>query len=677
MDTLYELSAQIEQLMFNAKVPPELETAISRAWQQTENEAGFEITAAMRSSAIGEDESGTSFAGIHRSELNVSAGSVCEAYREIIASKYSPQAIMYRHQKGLIDEDIMMCVGCLVMIDAIAGGVAYSGNPSNIHDDAIFINSAWGLPKAVVDGRINNDLFVVARTEPMRITQEEIHDKTKKFVCYPLEGICRLDSSSEKRTQPSLTHAQVLSLAKAAIAIERHYGVVQDIEWAIDHNGDLYILQCRPLQQKDADEDGSQRSKRTEEAAAVLEGGRIASPGAASGRAFIIEREADILSFPDGAILVTRQALPRWAMVLSRAAGVIAERGGVAGHLANVAREFGIPALFGLAAATTHLSSGDLITLDASGRAVHPGRIEALLQQASRAHFLMKNSPVFKSLNEVSRLITPLNLIDPYSSEFTPQNCQTLHDITRFAHEKAVNAMFTFGENKKFSKWVSKQLYVNGPMQWWIINLDDGLNKVVAGKYVRLEDIASMPMLAFWEGFTSIPWAGPPAIDGKGFMSVMFQSTRNPLLARGLRTARKDNNYFMITRNYCHLNSKLGYHFSTLEAFMSEKLDENYVKFQFRGGAADGQRRIRRILLIADLLEHFGFRVNTREDNLAAQVNGYDLAFTRQRLRLLGYLSLHTRQLDMIMGNETVVTRYKNKFINDINKIIENSHHQQ
>ena len=342
------------------------------------------------------------------------------------------------------------------------------------------------------------------------------------------------------------------------------------------------------------------------------------------------------------------------------------------GHLANVAREFGIPALFGLATATTTSSTGELITLDAGGKAVHQDRIEALLEQTPETHSLMESSPVFKTLQEVGRLITPLNLIDPHSSEFTPQNCQTLHDITRFAHEKAVKAMFTFGEDHKFSKWVSKQLYVNGPMQWWIINLDDGFNKLVAGKYVRLKDIASLPMLAFWEGFTAVPWAGPPALDGKGFMSVMFQFTRKPLLAHGLRTARKDSNYFMISRNYCHLNSRLGYHFSTLEAFMSEKLDENYVKFQFRGGAADYERRIRRILLIGDLLEQYGFRVKTREDNLVAQVNGYDLAFTRQRMKLLGYLSLHTRQLDMIMANETVVNRYKNKFINDINQIIGN-----
>ena len=230
--------------------------------------------------------------------------------------------------------------------------------------------------------------------------------------------------------------------------------------------------------------------------------------------------------------------------------------------------------------------------------------------------------------------------------------------------------MFSFGEGQKVSRWVSKQLYVNGPMQWWIINLDDGFNKEVTGKYVRLDDIASAPMLAFWEGFIAVPWAGPPAIDGKGFMSVMFQSTRKPLLVHGLRTGRKDSNYFMIAKNYCHLNSRLGYHFSTLEAFMSDQPAEWHIKFQFRGGAADYERRVKRIRLIGGMLEQYDFRVKIDEDNMNASAQGHDQEFGRQRLKILGYLSLHTRQVDMIMANGTAVTRYKNKFMKDIEYIL-------
>ena len=214
--------------------------------------AGFEITAALRSSAMGEDEAGSSFAGLHLSELNISAEHVLDAYKEIVASKYSLPAITYRLKKGFKDEDIVMCVGCLVMIDAVAGGVMYSRNPNNVHDDSIFINSAWGLPKAVVDGTVECDLFVVSRNIPPEIVYEDVRTKDRKFVCYPLEGVCRLDLSGDARVQPSITHEQILELAELAIKIEECYAVSQDIEWAIDHDGSINILQCRPLRQRES-----------------------------------------------------------------------------------------------------------------------------------------------------------------------------------------------------------------------------------------------------------------------------------------------------------------------------------------------------------------------------------------------------------------------------------------
>jgi hypothetical protein len=247
---LYTLQASMNRLIVEAEVPPDLVQAILEAWQVTEEEAGFEITAALRSSALGEDETGSSFAGMHRSELNISADNVIQSYKEIVASKYSLQAMTYRLKKGFKDEDIAMCVGCLVMVDARSGGVMYSRNPIDIHDDAIFINSAWGLPKAVVDGTIDCDLFVVARQAPLQVIHQDVKDKDRKFVCYPLEGVCRIDLTvDDTRRQPSLSDEQAIALAEMAVRLEAHYGTPLDIEWAVGHENEIYVLQCRPLQQ--------------------------------------------------------------------------------------------------------------------------------------------------------------------------------------------------------------------------------------------------------------------------------------------------------------------------------------------------------------------------------------------------------------------------------------------
>ena len=659
-EELVQASADIQQSILDAEVPGGLKEAVKEAWDILERRAGNRITLALRSSAVGEDLADSSFAGQYRSELNVSAEGFFEAYKNVLASNYSLPAVTYRLNRGFRDEDIPMSVGCLVMVDGLAGGVTYSRDPVHVHDDAIYICAAWGLPKSVVEGSDACDEYIISRSRDWQILSERIREKQRKFVCYPEEGVCRLDLIHEEKNLPAITHDTVKKLAEIAIRLETHYGSPQDVEWCLDADGIIYVLQCRPLK--------TAKSSRVTLAAdkdvvagrpALARGGVTASPGAAFGEVYIAEKGADILAFPEGAVLVVRQALPRWAPLLSRAAAVISEKGGFAGHLANVAREFDVPALFGLDEAATLFRQGDAITVDATARSVFPGKIDALLGKEEGRKHLMIGSPVHNLLAAVSALIVPLNLLDPDAAEFQPNNCRTLHDITRFIHEKSVQEMFRFGKDHRFSERSSKQLYYKVPMHWWILNLDDGFAAETSGKYVKLENVVSIPMRALWRGFTAFPWEGPPAPDGKGMLSVMFRATADPSLAVGVRSKYSDRNYFMISKNFCSLTSRMGFHFAMLESLVSDRPAENYASFQFKGGATDFHRRHLRVNFIAEILEELGFRVTIKQDHLNARIENQELDFMLKRLEVLGHLILHTRQLDVIMANTEQVEYYR------------------
>ena len=676
VENLHALCSEVQQLVLRAPLPGDVADAVTAACSRLAGRAGAPLALALRSSALGEDSVHSSFAGQYHSELNVDPDDALYAYKTVVASKYTPQAVTYRMNRGFRDEDIPMAVGCMVMVDAAAGGVAYSRNPVDASEDAVHINAVRGLPKAVVDGSTSCDLFVVSKSDPPQVIRREIALKTTRYALNADGGTDRLPVDDRTAASPAIEEKHQAAVAGIAAALETHYGLPQDIEWVIDPQGDIVLLQCRPLSVSPAHEAPSGRSEdlweTEEEDADVIAAGTVtASSGAAWGEVYVAAKAADTLRFPKGAVLVVRQALPRWAALLNRAAAVVSEQGGVAGHLASVCREFGIPALFGVENAAGCLKTGERVTVDADRLKIYRGVKEKSYAGRKPRPNLMAGSPVHQILKRAGRLIIPLNLLDPDAADFKPEKCATLHDITRFIHEKSVHEMFSFTKHQNFPDRAARQLLYNKvPMQWWVLDLDDGLAAPPDGKFIRFENIVSIPMIAFWEGFIAIPWDGPPAMDGGGFMSVMFQSTANPALATGVRSQYAQHNYFMISKNYCSLNSRLGYHFSILEALVGERIRENYISYQFRGGAADDQRRRRRVAFIGDILEDNGFSVRIRNDHMTARMEGYPEAHMTAYLRVLGYLNLHTRQLDMIMTNPAQVDYYDRKIRKDIEGIL-------
>jgi pyruvate,water dikinase len=665
LDELFVLASKLRQLILAAEVPPEIADAIEAAADAVNTEP--DGTFAMRSSALGEDAAGVSFAGQYESLLNIRRSHLVASYLEVVASKYTPQAMQYRKQRGIRDDEVAMSVGCLEMVDARSGGVVYSGNPSDERNSDIHISSAWGLPKSIVDGRFSSDVFVVERSEPPTISVREIGDKQSLFVRHPREGVRRGEVPEDQRRHGSLTDDEILAIADIAVRLERHFKTPVDVEWAINQDGEIIALQCRPLAQSRAITDCEPPADTPDP---LIRGGVTASPGAAAGAIHWVNRDVDALSFPRNSVLALAQPLPRWAALLDRTAAVVAEEGGFAGHLATVARELGVPAILG-AGSLANLENQMEVTVDASGRAVYPGSVDALVQHRAKPPEPVADNPIRRALRAVLKHISPLNLTDPKALEFTPARCETMHDITRFCHEQAVQEIFAFGTDTSFPEYASKQLHHNVPMQWWVLDLGNGFKDAVTGKYVHLEEIACRPMLALWDGMVAVPWDGPPAVSGRGLASVLFQATANPALSSPFRKPYANRNYFIISKHFMNLQSRFGFHFTNVEALAGERPEENYLSFSFKGGAADNERKVARARLIGSLLTDRGFETTVVEDMVTARRIHLEQQEVERDLRVVGYLLMHTRQLDMVMNQPEAVEHYRAKMATDIDGLIQ------
>jgi pyruvate,water dikinase len=404
----------------------------------------------------------------------------------------------------------------------------------------------------------------------------------------------------------------------------------------------------------------------------LLSGGTAAAPGIGSGPAHLVHTDGDMARFPSGGVLVVGHALPKWAPLLGKAGALISETGGTTGHLAGVAREYGLPALVGMQGIISVLREQadphPLITVDARGRAVYLGVPPDDPPRPAGSARACSPSP---SLKAVTNLILPLYLLDPGADDFSSAGCRTLHDITRFCHEKSVEAMFdTQREGRGKGKPPGKQLKAGARLKYWLLDMGGGFADGVTTPFVDIRQIRSLPMLALWNGMTAIPWAGPPAPDGRGFLSVLARSASNPELDPLVANSMSERNYFLVSRSFCNLQTRIGYHFCTVEAEAGEAEHANYASFHFKGGAASMDRRALRVRLRADILQEHGFAASARNDALFAHAEGAPRQDILNKTRILGYLLIHTRQVDMIMRNTGMVAELSAKLRADIRALL-------
>ena len=646
--SLTAVSKELTDLIMQAKIPLDIEVDVIEAVDTLWPFETKDLLFALRSSAVRED-SRASFAGQYRTVLNVSYDNILDAYKQVIASKYSPEAMYYRVNFGLSDIETPMAVLCLEMIDAKTSGVMYTQDLQHPESDKMVIHSVWGLGNMLVSGRMTPDITKVTKSESPEITTG-INIKAN-----------RIDMDTSRKASVSLSDKAAKKLACWGATLESYFKEPQDIEWCVDQNDKLFLLQSRPLRTEKF-----QTLERLEcnfddiQNQVLLSEGETACAGIGAGKVYRVENEIDLDSIPNGSILVSRNASPNFVRVMKRLNAIITEKGSMAGHLASVAREFGVPALMNAKNALENLPHGIEVTVYTDGHKVYKGLVPSLLESPCAKRNLFADSPFMRKLKYVIDFISPLRLIDPESDIFKPDGCRSMHDIIRFCHEKAVQEMFHIGDRRIIKIRGSKKLKLEIPMLIYVLDVGGGLSdKPKYQKSVHIDEIQCAPLIAVLKGLNH------PNIQRGDVTHFDWAEYDKLVLSGGIVSPESAMfaSHAIVSQDYANLNLKFGYHFVIVDALFTDQTQNNHILFRFNGGGADLSKRMLRADFLTRILKALDFEVIRKSDLVDAEFTSADQETTAEKLDMLGRLLGATRLMDMYLKDASMVDRFVDDFM--------------
>ena len=655
----------IGKLFENSELPDEIKKSITKNLNTLLAKHKKTFNFAVRSSAYGEDDERLSYAGQFDSFLNCPYNEVYSAYIKVIASRFKYNVITYSKEESLKETLLPMAVGIQKQIDAVVAGVVYTIDPSDDCIDCLLISATYGLGTSVVSGTASADYLKVSRLDPSKIVAKRIGKKNTKTICGESRSTINVPVDEDLKTKECLSDQQINELTESALFLDRYFKRPLDIEWCFDKNGKLYILQCRPLKLAHKAKISIENLKEILAQKKVLmnQKGQVAQRGIVAGKVCQINEDDEPEDFPAGGIAVTKYTSPRLSHIIRKAKAIITDVGSSTGHMATVAREFGVPLIVNTAEATQILSNGLEITVDAEENIIYKGIIKELLAYETEAEDVFRELKEYKMLRQLLRKISPLVLIDPNNPSFIAKNCQTYHDILRFCHEKAVQELISINvSSRRFRTIKTKTLELTVPLGLSVIDLGDGLFHHLSSDSIEsTQQIRSIPMRALLEGLeTPGVWSTEP-VQFK-FGDLMSSMTRYSFSEKtGKYTGQ---NLAVISEKYMNLNLRLGYHFNVIDTYVSENINDNYIYFRFVGGVTETERRYLRAILLKEILEKLNFIVTVTGDLVIARLKKWDADQILIILKNIGKLIGFSRQLDTQMQSQESVEKYLHEFFN-------------
>lgn len=509
-----------------------------------------------------------------------------------------------------------------------------------------------------------SDSYQLKRVFPFDLVSSKLVEKGLDQV-YPGEQLAtdRDDRGKCMRGSSFLPLEALRSLAETAMTLERVMGAPITMQWEYRQSGELVINRLFPFLEKPEEPTAAELSEEMDSAIILAEGGRLVQSGVAAGIVVHVTEQTNPEDFPAGAIAVAPVATPQLTPILHRASAILTEHGNPVGHLATVARELNLPALFGVPNIVKDLTPGEEVTIDTGMQCVFKGVVKSLVQLGYSELAFSPVDPEYRILRRLLRFITPLNLVDPDSPKFSASECRSFHDIIHFCHETAVDELAHFQERRpELSGIKTSLLQLPLPLNIHLLDIGDGLHSLQGKEEPALSDIRSEPFAIFTDGLLN-PMAATDEIPVLGIRDIItaIPKTSSQMNAREEQLA---GNLAIISTTYMNLSLRLGYHFSVIDAHLSSDRHRNYIYFRFIGGLANSVRRARRARFIERVLTTMDFKVERKGDLVVGRMKFEQKSVFRSALFVLGALTTYTRQRDTALDNDEKVDVLFRSFAN-------------
>jgi pyruvate,water dikinase len=479
--------------------PEELTQAILDAYGRLTARLGREPELAVRSSATAEDLPEASFAGAAETYLNVRGPEgLLRAVHQCFASLFTDRAISYRARLGYSQLKVALSVGVMPMVrsDLASSGVIFTLDTESGFRNVVTVTGAYGLGEFVVQGVVTPDEWTVFKPTLLNgcraIIGRCLGTKEVRLVYGQGTRTTRSEATPVRdRAVFSLTDDEVLTLARWACLIEKHYSVLSgrdqpmDIEWAKDGiTGELFVLQARPetVHSAKPQKAAGEVYRLKDRPGRLLVSGQAVGEKIGAGPARVVRDVSELDSVCDGEVLVAESTDPDWEPVMRRVGAIVTDQGGRTAHAAIVSREFGIPCIVGAGNATSLLITGQEVTVscaEGSEGHVYEGRTPFGTEWIDAASVPSTRTKVMLTVGDPSQAFRfsfiPNSGVGLARIEFIITNHIGVHPmaLARFPHLTDRAAL----------RQIRERIGAEDPREFFIDRLSEGVARIAAAFY--------------------------------------------------------------------------------------------------------------------------------------------------------------------------------------------------